>query len=173
MAQRIMCPSLGVLRRSISVDVFTASKPSTRALSSSARQLEEKPSDAASSTPGMSHTHSIALQRHYLTSRQLQLPQQTPTHAAPAPKPPSAKSPTSKTAASNPAASHEAISPVAKWCVVPPQVHPPTAKQAIRALPIHAWHASPAHPPHRALFLQEEAKWCAPHPHSEYPATPP
>jgi hypothetical protein len=54
MAQRHMCPSMGALRRSIIADVSILPKCSSRALSTSARRLEEQPSDtspAASSTP--------------------------------------------------------------------------------------------------------------------------
>ncbi|KAH4610890.1 hypothetical protein HBH82_039350 [Parastagonospora nodorum] len=54
MAQRQICPSMGAIRRSLTVDVATISKTCTRSLSSSARNFEEQPSDGASSQPASS-----------------------------------------------------------------------------------------------------------------------
>jgi hypothetical protein len=57
MAQRHMCPSMGVLRRSLAADMPSMSKTLSRALSGSARRLEEQPSNATPSNPGM---HSLS-----------------------------------------------------------------------------------------------------------------
>ncbi|KAF1912313.1 hypothetical protein BDU57DRAFT_532539 [Ampelomyces quisqualis] len=54
MAQRSMRPSLGALRRPLSVHVCAASGNTARALSSSARRLDDTPGDAASSAPASS-----------------------------------------------------------------------------------------------------------------------
>ncbi|KAG9188637.1 hypothetical protein G6011_07342 [Alternaria panax] len=51
MAQRHMCPSMGALRRSLIADVAAVPKCSTRALHSTARRLEESPSDASPAHP--------------------------------------------------------------------------------------------------------------------------
>jgi hypothetical protein len=60
MAQRHMYPSMGALRRSLTADVAALPKCSARALHSTARRLEEQPSDAspAHRTPSR---HSMAL----------------------------------------------------------------------------------------------------------------
>ncbi|KAH7087106.1 hypothetical protein FB567DRAFT_406785, partial [Paraphoma chrysanthemicola] len=47
MAQRHVCPSLGLLRRSIISDASTISRCASRAISSSSRRLDEQPSDAS------------------------------------------------------------------------------------------------------------------------------
>ncbi|KAH6849259.1 hypothetical protein B0T12DRAFT_396582 [Alternaria alternata] len=51
MAQRHMCPSMGALRRSLIGDVAALPKCSTRALHSTAKRLEEQPSDASPAHP--------------------------------------------------------------------------------------------------------------------------
>jgi hypothetical protein len=51
MAQRHVCPSMGMLRRSLHADISPAST-SSRAFSSAARRLEDQPGNAPPSPPG-------------------------------------------------------------------------------------------------------------------------
>jgi hypothetical protein len=176
MAQLTMCSSMGAIRRSLSVDVAFVSQCTTRALSSSAARLDEKPSNAPPTSPGTLLIRPETLATTSLTPLQLQ---QTSILAALDPRRLSSKSRPSKPAASNPAAWHEATSQAVRWPVeVLESRHPlrlephlPPLGREMPVPPVHAWPNSPPdQQPLTALRPPMAAKWCAPQEHSEYPA---
>lgn len=169
MAQRQMYASMGALRRSLGADVASVQACSSRALHSSARRLEEQPSDASPAQRTSSVLSIVRPRTAVLTQMQRQ------TRAKYAQPLLSSRLPRCNTAAS-PAHSQEVPSPAAK-CYDEPPARPllkPTNTASSPKMVLHPIPSkTPAPAPHATQQAQgqsaarplHQAKWSAPPPH--------